>query len=154
MLSCETMNQHKIALMEKIKAQGFVAPDWRHKAALPLVSLEDFFTGNTDQYSIACNLEPHPGLNFFFDTLHQIRSQPDVQDVLVEIYEIEEAEEIDEKWPYVESIYILTSANKSKVENWNNILKADGPCEGFAHGTPNIAAELKEGCKVLQIMWD
>lgn len=148
------MNQHKTVLMEKIKAQGFIAADWCHQATLPLVSLEDFFTENTDQFSIACNLEPHPGLKFFFDTLRHIRSRPDVQDVLVEIYEIEEAEKIDEKWPYVESIYILTSADRIIVEDWNNALMADGPCEGYKNDTTRSVPKLERGYKVWQIMWD
>jgi hypothetical protein len=72
-------------LVRKIAAQGkpgFGKP-------FPVVSLEDFFTGNNDLGSIGCNLENHPGTQRFFAILRSIRARPEVQDVLVTIYEYE-----------------------------------------------------------------
>ena len=51
----------------------------------PLLSLEDFFLGNDDEYSIGGNLIPHPGMDVFYKTLKRIRAKYRVQDVLMEI---------------------------------------------------------------------
>jgi hypothetical protein len=59
-------------LVEKALELGWRKPDWRHHTPLPLVSLEDFFIGNGDQYSIGCNLTEHPGLETFYKILKQL----------------------------------------------------------------------------------
>src|ERR1041384_6377551 len=100
------MSQREI-LISKAKAQGWKAPDWRHREPLPIVSLEDFFTDNPDPYSIAANLEPHPSLESISSALRGIRARPDVQDVLVEITDLEEAESTPAGWPYSERVYVL-----------------------------------------------
>ena len=42
------MNSDRVNLLTKIFAQGFRTPDWRHNEPPTVVSLEDFFEGNTD----------------------------------------------------------------------------------------------------------
>ena len=140
--------------MEKIRLQRFRTPDWRHKTPLPLVSLEDFFTENTDQNSIGCNLDAHPGLQFFYGVLCSIRSQPNVQDVLVEIYDIEGVENTKERWPFSQSVYILTSLPIPVVEQWTQMLLAQGPNEGYEQGVPQTAPKLQAEYKVWQVIWD
>src|SRR5687768_394930 len=106
------MSPHKTVSMAEIRRQGFRQPDWRHKDTLPVVSIEQFFNGNEDTYSIAANLEPHPPLSFFRATLEKIRQREDVADVLVEIYDIEEAEFSNDSWPYSERVYVITSTSE------------------------------------------
>jgi hypothetical protein len=66
----------------------------------PVVPLEDFFEGNSAPGSIGCNLRKseNPGIAGFFQALKEIRDRPDVQDVLVEIYEMPEDVTT---WPFV-----------------------------------------------------
>jgi len=94
-------------LIEKIKGQpaGHLKP---YDKPLPVVSLEDFFTDNDDLGSIGCNLGKHPGLAKFYSVLRTIRERPDVQAVLVAIYEFDE--EDTSMWPFSERVYVFTSA--------------------------------------------
>src|SRR5579862_306607 len=62
-------------LIAKIKAQ----PTAGYDKPFPVVSLEDFFTGNKDLGSIGCNIEEHPGLRKFYAVLCAIRQRPEVQ---------------------------------------------------------------------------
>jgi len=57
------------------------------------VSLEDFFTGNNDAGSIGVNLGPdQPPIAEFHRVLREIRAKPNVQDVLVRIYNYDDPE--------------------------------------------------------------
>lgn len=106
-------------LLTKIFEQGFRTPDWRHKNPPPVVTLEDFFEGNTCAGSIAVNLPEHPGLDFFYEYLKQIRARPDVQAVLVNIYDLSAIIFGDaDGWPSCENIHILTSAPEVEVQQW------------------------------------
>ena len=87
------------SLIEKVRAQCH--PDqFSRDEPLPVVGLEDFFDGNDDDGSIGCNLleNEHPGPEGFYTVLKAIRSRPEVQDILVEVYEVE-----DGQWPFSES---------------------------------------------------
>src|SRR5882724_6501021 len=112
------------ALIRHIKAIG-LSPDQP-----PLVSLEEFFDGNEDDASIGCNLVAHPGLQRFYRMLKDIRSRPNVQDVLVEINEVEE--QIPEMWPFSERVYVLTSDRREDVADWAVELQPDEIEERFA----------------------
>jgi hypothetical protein len=79
------MNPHKQALMEKLSSLGLNETHTGYDPPLPLVTLEDFFEGNNDTNSIAVTLLQHPGVDYFYRALKEIRARPDVQDVLMEI---------------------------------------------------------------------
>lgn len=119
---------------------------------LPVVSLEEFFEGNDDYGSIGCNLTEHPGPQTFFQILSDIRFQPSVQTVLVEIAEVEEQDAT--MWPFSERIYLLTSATREQVENWLSALQPDEVSSGYVFGTPPAAPQLQEGMQVYNAWWD
>ena len=136
-------------LIEKLKRIGLPP----HGAPPPVVSLEDFFVGNEDYGSIGCNLSEHPGPQFFFERLKEIRLGGSVQDVLVEVSEVEEGDE--SMWPFSDRIYILSSAAKEEVAGWVAGLMPDEVGEGFAYGDPPASAPgLREGVKVYGVWWD
>ena len=142
-------------LYEKIQTLGYSIPDWKYQIAVPVVSLEDFFDDNDEEHSLATNLEPHPGLNFFKRKLLQIRKRPDVQDVLFDIYHVSEPPTQHVTWPGPESVYIITTAEEAKVDEWNRQLLADGPSEGWLNDiVPNGAPIVLPGYRVWRIMWD
>ena len=130
----------------KIYAQGYPVAE-----ASPIVTLEDFFEGNTVEGSIGCNLLEHPGIKTFYELLLNIRKRNNVQDVFVEIMEIEDDEEY---WVFSERVYILTNAEKSSVEQWVNLLEPSEVDEGYAFCVPLIAPKLLEDYKVYSIWWD
>jgi hypothetical protein len=118
----------------------------------PLVTLEAFFEGNDDKGSIGCNLEKHPGISSFYEILRSIRSKENVQDVLVEIYEVDEDDE--STWTFSERIYLITSANQDEVEEWMKTLNPDEIGNGFTFGTPKNAPVIKSGMSVYSAWWD
>jgi hypothetical protein len=142
-------------LLSEIFTQGFRTPDWRHKVPPPVVSLEDFFEGNSQQNSIAVNLDEHPGLEFFYTRLKEIRSRSDVQDILVNIYDLSDIIFSSENgWPYSENVHILTSAPKSTVEKWAEELLSDGAGEGWPYGKSSVAREADKDFAWWFLSWD
>ena len=139
---------YRRALIEKIRKVGLP----RSGQSLPVVSLEDFFVGNDDYGSIGCNLSDHPGPQFFFGKLKEVRDRDGVQDVLVEINEVEESDE--SMWPFSDRIYILSSAAKEEIADWVAALMPDEVEEGFAYGEPPSAPELGKGVEVYGVWWD
>ncbi len=135
-------------LIAKIKTQ----PPAGYNKAFPVVSLEDFFTGNNDLGSIGCNLDKHPGLLKFYGILRAIRERPEVQAVLVTIYEVDEDDK--SKWPFSERVYVYTSATPEQLREWAAELHADEVEEGFVGGAPPAAPSLKPNMKVLSLWWD
>jgi hypothetical protein len=148
MLFCGGEMTVRETLIAKIKAQ----PPGGYDKPFPIVSLEDFFTGNDDMGSIGCNLDEHPGPQFFYSVLRGIRDRREVQDVLVTIYEIEEQDET--MWPFSERVYVLTSATPEELRQWAAELQPTEIEEGFIGGPPLAAPALKLGMKVLSLWWD
>ena len=141
------MADPRLALIAAVQGQG-LADDG---APYPVVSLEAFFTGNTDLGSLGCNLTKHPGLPIFFETLAAIRKRPEVQSVLVEI---SEADPEDTNWPFSERVYIITSASAPQVQSWVAPLQPSEVSSGWANGVPPAAPELRPGMGVVAAWWD
>ena len=120
-------------------------------SGLPVVSLEDFFQGNSDLGSIGCNLVAHPGPQFFFEVLKAVREDAMVQDVLVEVNEIAND---PETWPFSDRVYVLSSATTDDIRSWLKRLQPDEVTEGWANGMPPGAPSLKPGAKVYSVWWD
>lgn len=136
-------------LIEKIKRIGLP----HSGGPPPVVSLEDFFVGNEDYGSIGCNLPAHPGPQFFFERLKEVRARRDVQDVLVEVQEVEEGDE--SMWPFSDRVYVLSSAAREDVAEWVAALMPDEVEEGFGYGErPASAPELRPGMRVYGVWWD
>jgi hypothetical protein len=74
-----------------------------------------------------------------------------VQDVLVEVYQIEEDTEL---WPFSDRVYVLTSAAEEEVERWAAPLCPDVIEPGYAFGAPPTAPRLRPGMQVYSIWWD
>ena len=109
---------------------------------LLVVSLEEFFVGNTDEASIGVNLVPeqHIGLNGYRRVLESIHERPDVQDVFLELTEIPDLDEPadDGIWPTACVAFIVTSAALSEVKEWVEPLYPRSVDEGW-----NVQAGVK-----------
>jgi hypothetical protein len=112
---------------------------------LPVVKLEEIFTGNDDYGSIGCNLSPPLGPQYFCKRLNEIRERSNVHDVLVEINEV--VEEDSTTWPFSESVYIFTNATHIEVAQWAAALQRDAVEEGFANGRPRRVKDLPPDIK-------
>src|SRR5688572_12361993 len=117
-----------------------------------LVSVDAFFEGNDDEGSIGCNLDPHPGLERFRSVLKGVRDRPEVQDVFVGVSEVPDRD--DDSWPFSESVFVLTSAPRSKVATWMRALEpdeVDAPPAGLEVGPLPTS---RPGMKLTWIWWD
>jgi hypothetical protein len=135
-------------LIERVKIVGLPSPG----RPLPWVTLEVFFVGNDDFGSIGCNLTPMLGPQFFYEKLKLVRSQPNVQDVFIEVAEVEEEEFAI--WPFSERVYIYTDAPPEDVACWTAALRPDAIEEGFANGKPHCSPELRPGYRCYYVWWD
>jgi hypothetical protein len=116
-----------------------------------VVTLEDFFVGNADRGSIGCNLgKSQPAISTFYEVLSAIRAREDVQDVLVRICEFNEPG----RWPYGDTIYILTSASLDDVQNWVRPLRPDEVNPEWMYGPPPKAPALEPQMKPYSVWWD
>ena len=128
---------------------------------LPVVGIDEFFDGNEDQYSIAPNIVGygHPGLLEFRRVLNDIRSKPNVQDVLIAIHETPYADDPEdaEIWPDSDTVYVLTSATPEELASWASPLKFNEVGEDWSCRTgikPSAAPNLESGMRVLTLWWD
>lgn len=148
LLTIPMNTQRRRELIEKIKGQNLSDQDF----SLPIVSLEDFFIGNDDYGSIGCNLLHHPGPQAFFETLKFVRDKPEVQDVLVEIYELQE--ENEDVWPFSERIYIVSNTTGEQISDWVSLLEPDEILESFAYPISQVTQKLEPGMRIFAVWWD
>lgn len=145
-----TGRPQKTALLEKLKGFGLDESHPGYNAPCPLVSLEDFFEGNDDYESIGSSIGPAE----LYNTLKQIRARPDVQDVLVEIYDIEVAFQYEAAWPYARRVYFYTTASKADIEEWNCQLIADGAIKVSNDKSDHINPPVvRSGYKTWYCIW-
>jgi hypothetical protein len=145
-------NHKREHLLRTMEALGTLPERNSARTPLPVVSLEDFFDGNNDYGSIGCNLaeEEHPGPDGFYAILRAIRQRPDVQDVLVEVYEVNEG-----YWPYSERVYVLSRSALADVSRWLASLHPTEVSEGYPfHDMPSLLPPCAPGMKVYAAWWD
>jgi hypothetical protein len=143
---------NRTKLLRSVFQQGFRTPDWRHNQPPPVVTVDEFFSGNEDNESIAVNLLDHPGVAFFYERLRAIQQRQDVNSVLVNIYDLEPI--ISGGWPYAENIHVLTTAPEEQVQAWAEELQSDGAAEGWPYGRPEAAQEPEGSYKWWWFSWD
>jgi hypothetical protein len=121
--------------------------------AYPVVPLDLFFEGNGDEASIGPNLDPHPGIPAFRRVLEDIRSRPEVADVVLQVSEVMS----DDEWPFVDAAYVVTTAPAQEVHDWAGELEPDppDPDAGWIYGNPPPGAPpVPDGHSVIALRWD
>jgi hypothetical protein len=139
-------------LLEEIQSQ-WDAVD----SAPPVVTLDEYFLGNTDEECIAPNQVGYgrPALADVYARLQAIAQKPNVQAVLVGIHdEWQIVMDDPTAWPPAENVHIYTSATIEEVEQWIEGLAADGVGEGWPYRVPPAAPPVAPGMKVLTVYWD
>lgn len=142
----------KDQLLAKIKT----AVDLDAKAP-PVVTLDEYFLGNTDEECIAPNQVGYgrPTLAEMYNRFKDVEQRPDVQAVRVGIHgDWVEALTVPELWPAAENIHIYTTASARQVEEWISGMESDGVIEGWPYGMHSLAPKPKPGYKVFSVCWD
>jgi hypothetical protein len=125
---------------------------------LPLVLIDDFFEGNTDQQSIGVNLLPdqHIGLAGFRRVLESVRSKPEVKSVYLELTEIPILDDPgdDEIWPTACAAFVITQASLEDVRQWVAPLHPRDVCLGWCVkegvAVPVAEADLQPGLRIVR----
>ncbi len=123
--------------------------------AHPVVPLELFFADNEDEASIGPNLVPHPGVETFARVLTELRTLPEVADVVLQVGEVLDGEG---EWPFVEAAYVITTATPERIHAWTSSLEPDAPADeagGWLHDAPPPGAPpVPDGHRVVTLYWD
>lgn len=115
----------------------------------PLVTVDEFFVGNSEIGSIGCNLASTPSPEGFYALFQAIARRPEVQDIRVQITAFDVPE-----WPFSDTVYIMTSAAPGEVASWfPTELKPDETWSGFADETYEPYA-VPAGVQPIACWWD
>jgi len=139
-------------LIDKIQQLYDQAPD-----IAPVVLLDEYFSGNTDEECIACNQIGYgrPPLEQFCNILKSIGRKPEVRTILVGLHpDWEEVYDNPEIWPAAENIHIYTDASADTVKEWVNDLAVDYIHEGWTYGEHPAAPKPEDGFKIYTLCWD
>ena len=127
----------------------------------PLLTLEEFFAGNDDEYSIAPNQadEGRPTLAEIYDKFKSLESKDDVAWIRVILHDDTEIIENDDGEQLAlcgDSICICTCISQEDVEaladcEW---LQSGGATEFDISEYVNDYPEIPEGCHCLRVEWD
>lgn len=116
----------------------------------PLVTIDEFFVGNTEVGSIGCNLDPAPSPERFHALFQAIARRADVADIRVQITLFDVPE-----WPFSDTVYIMTSASPEEVATWfPEELKPDQTWSGFAAGQAYEPYIVPDGVEPVACWWD
>lgn len=124
---------------------------------LPVVPLDDYFTGNTDEECIAPNAwgDGRPPIAELHARLAEIAARPEVGGVYVGLHPSwGEALEDDAIWPAAENVHLLTAAPATEIRRWIEGLAADGLDEGWPYGEHRAAPQPAPGQRVWTVFWD
>ena len=139
-------------LLNKLKQLQSIAPD-----IPPIVSLDEYFVGNTDEECIAWNQIGfgRPSVANFYKRFKEIQQKPEVQIVFVGLhFDWTESLKNGSMWPAAENIHIYTSASLDTVVNWIDGLEADCVGEGWTYGKHPTAPVQRLGFAIYSICWD
>lgn len=115
----------------------------------PLVTVAEFFEGNTEAGSIGCNLPDMPDPEVFHQLFKAIAQRPDVQDIRVQITAFDVPE-----WPFTDTVYVMTTASPAEVASWfPEALRPDDSWVGFA-GQDCEPYTVPAGTRAVACWWD
>jgi hypothetical protein len=89
---------------------------------LPAVPMEEFFTGNTDDWSVGRHMQTSREIPIaeYAAVFRTVRARPDVHEVYIWVNELPDDSDPDERetWPQAHVAFVITSAAATEVESW------------------------------------
>jgi hypothetical protein len=143
---------HRRALLDKLEELDQI--DSEH---FPIVSLDKYFIGNSQEDSIAPNQWGYgrPSIREIYARLKTIESRSDVQGVFVGLHQDwAEALTDNELWPAAENIHIYSSASQDVADGWIEGFQSDDIGPGWPYGKHAAAPDPIAGFQVYTIYWD
>ncbi len=116
----------------------------------PLLTLDEFFSGNDVIGSIGCNLlsEPHP--SDFKKLFKSMVSRNDVSNIFVQITEMD-----DPDWPFSDTVWVVTTASVDDISKcFPDDLAPDEVWKGWIEGVKYESVGIPEGYNVIACWWD
>lgn len=115
----------------------------------PLLTVDEFFEGNTVVGSIGCNIDCAPTPREFHALLRAIARRQDVKDIRVQVTAFDVPE-----WPFSDTVYIMTSATPDEVAAWfPEHLRPDETWSGFVDH-PYEPYQVPDGVQPVACWWD
>jgi len=115
----------------------------------PLLTVDEFFEGNTETGSIGCNLDGTPSPEHFHALFKAISKRTDVKDIRIQITAFDVPE-----WPFSDTVYIMTSATPEEVASWfPSELRPDETWLGFMDQAYELYT-LPDGTQPIACWWD
>jgi len=130
------------ALIHTIRSQ----PEFLEGRAL--VTIAEFFDGNDDLGSIGCNLNEHPGMDHFRKILGHLENRPDIEQIWMQIYDLEEGD-----WPFSENVIVIGTIPLSEVERLTESLQPSEISELQFNWAPTRAKNVN-GHRYINLWWD
>ncbi|MEU5847775.1 hypothetical protein [Saccharopolyspora shandongensis] len=122
--------------------------------ALPVLIIDEFFVGNTDEESLAPNQWGYdrPPLAEIEKRPRALAAEPGVDWVRVQLHD--DTHEVDEI--AAEAIAICTDRESDDIEELldSEYLQADGVIEGYAISDPGDEPAVPASSRVLSLVWD
>jgi hypothetical protein len=116
----------------------------------PLLTIDEFFDGNTSVGSIGCNLPQAPLPSVFYDLFKRILARDDVADIRVQVTAFD-----DPDWPFSDTVYIMTTASPEDVASWFDTgFAPDAVSEGFNPGVTYESYVVPAGVRPIGCWWD
>lgn len=141
----------------KILLEKLVVLDSIDEDHFPVVTLDEYFIGNTQEDSIAPNQwgDGRPSIKEIYARFKEVEARDDVQGVFVGLHQDWGESLNDDTWPAAENIHIFSSAPQEVADQWVAGLEADGiGDDGWPYGKHRATPELPAGFKVYTVYWD
>jgi hypothetical protein len=114
------------------------------------VTVQRFFDGNDDLGSIGCNLDDHPGIDAFRETLGRLEKREDVEGVLLWISELDAGKQF---WPFVDTVLVAGTISPDELRAQLSELGPDEIGTAAEYQVPNsVTRRFKSPCLVA--WWD
>lgn len=124
----------------------------------PIVTLDEYFAGNTQEESIAPNSwgEGRPPIAEIYARFKQVEARPDVEAVFVGLHDSwGEVLDDDDTWPAAENIHVYSTAPQEVAEEWIAGLHADSIVAGeWPYGKHKAAPRRPAKCRLYTVYWD
>jgi hypothetical protein len=143
---------HRKALLDRLEALDAIDEDH-----FPVVTLDEYFTGNTQEQSIAPNQwgDGRPSIADIHARFRQVEARADVVGVFVGLHQDWSESLDDDTWPAAENIHVISSAPQEIADEWVVGLASDGISTGkWPYGKHKAAPEVPAGFQLYTVYWD